>query len=198
MIYTILVDIFGILIFLFLYWRRLKEDYISNIIFISAFYSLIGLSVFYALSKYFLSQWWFWSSFIGLNLGFFISVRRFRLRFYESFETLLASITPWFGLLFFADSIKSSDWFSFGYFLLIVATLFTYRYLSKAYKGFSWYRSGRVGFAGLTTYGIFFLVRGVIAIFFPFMLSFVRGYEAIISGLVAFLFFLMIYNLSRN
>ena len=71
-------------------------------------------------------------------------------------------------------------------------------YLDSRYKRFVWYKSGKAGFAGVMTLGVYFLARGAIAMAFPFMISFVGKYDAILSGSFALVCFLLIYILSRG
>ncbi|KKT33345.1 MAG: hypothetical protein UW21_C0012G0005 [Candidatus Woesebacteria bacterium GW2011_GWB1_44_11b] len=54
-----------------------------------------------------------------------------------------------------------------------------------------------MGFSGLLVAGLFFLIRAGVATAFPTVLSFVGGVEGTVSGIVAFAFFLGLYNLSR-
>ena len=106
-------------------------------------------------------------------------------------------ILPWLGLIFLKDSIKLSSLTSFLAFFAVACLLTLFAYLDASYKNFSWYRSGRVGFSGLTTLGVLFLLRAAFASFFPDVISFVK-YEAILSGVAAFVIFLAIFNLARS
>jgi len=69
-------------------------------------------------------------------------------------------------------------------------------FLETKYKKISWYRSGRVGFSGLTTAAIFFLLRAAISPFYPNLLTFSGSFEYLFSGLVAFILFFLVYNLA--
>ena len=198
MVFGILFNILGMIIFLFLFWKKLKEDYISAQIFSSAFFIIAGIVVFYLISKLYLPSWWFWFSLLGFLIGFVISTLKFGLRIYETLEASFISILPWISFLYLNDSIKNTSWISLLAFAFTLGIVFLYIFLNSKYKNFSWYKSGRVGFAGLTSMGIYFLIRGLIAIFFPFVVSFVVDYEPILSGSLAFSFFLLVFNLSRK
>jgi len=198
MLIGILFNVLGIVIFLFLFWKKLKEDYISAQIFSSAFLIIVGIFGFYLISKFYMVTWWFWFGFIGFIVGLVIAILKFGLRPYETFEAALISILPWISLLYLNDSIKSASWISLIGFAITGGIIFLYIFLNSKYKNFTWYKSGRVGFAGLTSLGIYFLIRGLIAIFFPFVVSFVVDYEPILSGSLAFSFFLLVFNLSRK
>jgi hypothetical protein len=197
MILEVLFNVGGVFVFIFLFWRKLKEDYISAQIFSSAIIILLGISIAFLISKLYFPQAWFWMAFFGFIAGFLLSAKRSGLRIYEAFETALISVLPWLSFLFLIDSINNTSWYSLVGFLITLGAIFLYIFLNSKYKYFSWYKSGRIGFAGLTSIGVYFLTRGVIAFFFPFVLSFVGNYEPILSGVTAFAFFLMVFNLSR-
>ena len=194
----ILFNVLGIIIFLFLFWKKLKEDYISTQIFSSAFIIIAGTLVFYLISRFYIPAWWFWFGFFGFLVGLVIAILRFGLRPYETFEAVIISVLPWVSLLYLNDSIKNASLTSLIGFAITLGIVFLYIFLNSRYKNFTWYKSGRVGFAGLTSIGIYFLIRGLIAIFFPFVVSFVVDYEPILSGSFAFSFFLLVFNLSRK
>ena len=101
-------------------------------------------------------------------------------------------------LIFLQDVIINRSWFSLSVFIFIIITITLYLFLSKQYKRFRWYKSGKVGFAGLTTLGFIFLVRGLTALWVPFMLSFVGVMDAFISVIISVVAFGMVYNLSRS
>lgn len=196
-----LADIFtglvGITLFLFLFWRRLKEDYPTPEIFTSAFYVLFGVLLGYLISRFYFPGLWFWLEGVGIALGLTLGVVRYKFRFFEVLENLVLGILPWLGLIFLKDSIKLSSLTSFLAFFAVACLLTLFAYLDASYKNFSWYKSGRVGFSGLTTLGVLFLLRAAFASFFPNVLSFVK-YEAILSGITAFVIFLAIFNLARS
>ena len=168
MLITATVNVLGIILFLYVFWKKLKDDYISEQIFPTTFFILMGIGVSQILSYYLLSAWWFWLAIVGISLGFSLGVYRYKLRFYESIEALVISFLPWLSLIFLQ------------------------------YKRFRWYKSGKVGFAGLTTLGFIFLVRGLTALWVPFMLSFVGVMDAFISVIISVVAFGMVYNLSRS
>lgn len=198
MINSILINLLGILIFFFLYWRRLKEDYISPVIFTSLSIILVLGMMAYFLANKFLPNWWFWTTITAFFVGLVVSVKYLKLHFYETLEVTIVSLFPWLFIVFLFDAVKNRSWISFSAAIIIPIFLFIYNQLNLRYKDFGWYRSGRIGFAGLTTLGIFFLIRGTIAIFLPFVLSFAGKMEPIASGSAAFLLFLGVFDLSRK
>ena len=197
MLANIVTSVLGVLLFLFIFWKRLKEDYISEIIFKSAFYILVGLAIAYSLSFYFLPAWFLWVSFAGSLLGLLFGIFTLRVRFYETLEALIISFLPWLSLLFLGDSVSNSSLSSFLAFVITLIMIFVSYWFSDHYKDFTWYKSGKIGFAGLATLALILVIRSVIAIFGIHVLSFVRQ-DAIVSGALAFISFLMIFNLGRN
>ena len=198
MLTNILVSLSGIIIFLLVFWKRLKEDYASNQIFTTSFYVLSGVALGYFISRRFLPNAWFWLVLGGIMLGLTLAVLRFKLKPFEAVEALTVGLLPWLGLLYLKDSIDHSSLSSFLAFFAVTCLLTLFSYLDNHYKNFSWYKSGRIGFAGLTTLGLFFLIRGMFASFFPFVISFLGRHEAIISGVSAFVLFLLTFNLARK
>jgi hypothetical protein len=198
MVSLVLSSLFGILIFLFLFWRRLKEDYSSEKIFSSAFYILIGLVLGNIISFFIDSSFWFWFVLFGIFIGFLISIWSLKFKIIETIEAVGVAFLPWLSLIFLNDAFSNSNTPSLFASVFIIGLIVLFFVLDKRYKSFSWYKSGKVGFSGLFVLGIFFLARTAIAPIFSFMLSFAEKYEAFLSGLIAFLCFLLIFNLSRE
>lgn len=198
MFFNLFATAFGILIFIFIFWKKLKEDYSAEIIFTSALATILGIITFYFLAKKFMPPYWFWSGIFGALMGLGLSSYKFHLRFYEVFEAMVISVLPLTAFVFLTDSVASASIFSFIYFVIIVALIGLYYILDKRYKSFTWYRSGRIGFSGLGVTATFFLLRALFALFFPDVLSFVNKFEPIVSGIVTFVFFLLLFNLSRK
>jgi hypothetical protein len=193
----IIANLIGVLVFLFIFWKKLKEDYSSREIFTTGFYILIGGFVGSFLSWKFFPNLWFWLVFIGLLAGFILGVLRFRLRTFETLEAVIIATLPWLSFVFIEDAMAKNRASSFFAFLVVVLLIALYFLLDAHYKRFAWYKSGRVGFSGLTTLGLFFLIRAVVALIFSDVISFVGKIEATISGIVAFIFFFLVFNLSR-
>jgi len=197
MLGAIAITILAILIFLFLFWKRLKEDYAAGVIFESATYILVGIGIGWMISARFFPVWFFWTSFFGGTIGFSLAILKFKVKFYETLEAFVIAALPWLGLIFLMDSVVKASLSSFLAFLAILLMVFVTYYFDTHYKRFTWYRSGRIGFAGLAAASLIFLVRFAIAIVKVPMLSFVGRSEEIISGALAFISFLLLFNLGR-
>lgn len=198
MIITILISIISVVLFLFSFWSRLREDYTQNQIFTTGFYTLLGIACGSILADNFAPPWWFWASFTGSILGLLLGLIRFRLRIFETLEAAVLAELLLFLVVFLTHLIENFSlitlWGTFG----VIVFLGFYLFLDAHYKKFSWYKSGRVGFTGLTILGLFFLTRTVVAMFAIDMLSFVGDQEVIVSGILSFLSFMAVYNLSRQ
>ena len=198
MLAKIAFNTLGVLIFLFVFWKRLKEDYPTSQIFTTGLYMIVGISLAVIISTKFFGPWGFWLSFTGAGLGLTLGVSKFKLRFFETFEAGVAASFFWLGLVFLSDSIEKSNTASFIGFIVIILLIVLFYFLDAHYKKFTWYKSGRVGFTGLTTLGLLLLLRAAVAPIVPDMLSFSGKYEAIISGILAFVSFLLVFNLART
>lgn len=198
MITSILVNLLGAFCFLFFFWRRLKEDYPANEIFSTAFLMVAGIGAGAWISRIYFPGWFFWTGLAGAALGFTVGHFKFRFRFHESLEAASVSFLPWLCLLFLRDSTQSASVVSLLGFLVTLFLLGAFYILDIHYKKFTWYRSGRVGFAGIAVGGFFFLIRAAVAAFYPYVLTFAGRIDALISAAVAFAFFLIIYNLSKS
>ncbi len=198
MIVNWLVSLVGILLFLFLFWKRLKEDYSSNIVFSFSSFVLLGVLLGYLTSRYFFPHWFFWLEAFGAFLGFAIGIIKYNTRFFETYEALFISFLPWFTLFYLAELIKKPS-LAVGVIVLInFGLILLFDFVSTRYKNFLWYKSGKIGLAGLLTSGVFFLLRAAIALVFPSVVSFSGRSEVVLSGVCAFTIFLLIYNLSKD
>lgn len=195
---SLVTGLLGILVFMFIFWKRLREDYSSEIIFKAAFGIIFGEAVGFLFSLKFAPIAFFWLVILGGLIGLGFAIFKLRLKFYESFEALIIASLPWLAFVFLLDSVTHSSLSSFLAFIAILVFVFISYYLDAHYKDFTWYRSGKIGFAGVVTLGIFFILRSVLAIFDINMLSFVSSRaEAIISGAAAFICFVLLFNLAR-
>lgn len=198
MLVNLVISIICALFFLFIFWRRLREDYSSNVLFSTGFFVIFGIILGVLISLRFSPLWWFWLGGVGAVIGFFVGYLKFKFRTFEVLETLFISILPCLILIFLYDAILKSNLISLLFSVLILAIIALFYWLDVNYKNFLWYKSGRVGFSGLMSMGIFFLMRATIATFLGNMLSFVGTIEVIISGISAFITFLLLFNLSRQ
>jgi len=198
MLVNFLLGFLGVILFLFVFWKRLKEDYSSDIIFQVAISILVGVALGQVISKLFFPDWFFWVSFLGSLIGMLLMIAKFKLRFHETFEALILAGMPFISLMFFNDSIANSSLNSFLAFVVSLVLIFLAYWFDLNYKNFTWYRSGKIGFTGLFTAAIFFSVRTVIAIIGITVVSFVVKFEAFASAVATLVSIGLLVNLGRK
>ena len=143
MVIEIIFTFLSTFLFLFLFWRKLKDDYAQNQIFTTGFYSLFGVALLSVIADNFIPNWWFWLSFLGAFVGVVIGIFRYRMRFFETLEAwVIASLSLIF-LVYLYSYIYSFDT-QIGLGLIVTVFLFVlFSYLDVHYKKFTWYKSGR-------------------------------------------------------
>lgn len=198
MLVKLVLDILGVFLFLFIFWKRQKEDYSSDIVFQTVTAVLIGMGVGFLASKLFIPGWFFWTSFAGSLLGMGAMIKKYKLRFYETYESLVLAFMPIVSIMFFKDSISNSSLNSFISFVASLILIFFAYYVDMNYKGYSWYKSGKIGFTGLFVSLLFFLTRSVVAIAGLNMISFTGKIEIVISGILTIGFVFLLINLGRK
>ncbi|MBN1168835.1 hypothetical protein JXA63_02995 [Candidatus Woesebacteria bacterium] len=198
MLLTILINLISVFIFLYILWNKLKDDYSASMIFSAGFSVAISVVIANLVALWYLPEYWFWFSIIGVIVGMVYAIHKLKLSFYEFADSLVISLHPWLGLIFLDKFASSLNYISLLLVLQIVITGILYIIFDKSYKSFSWYRSGRIGFSGFAVLGIYFLIRTVIALTFSDMISFVGIKDAIISSSISFFMFLILFNLSRS
>lgn len=198
MILSIIFGLFTSVIFLFVFWRRLKEDYIQDQIFSTGFYILFGIILGIIVAVNFKPSWWFWSSLAGALLGLSLGVEKYKLRMFEALEASINGALILYASYFLFDFVRSLNILALYGHLGMLVLIGLYEFLNIHYKNFSWYASGRVGFSGLTVIGLFFILRAIVATFIPDTPSLIGNSDVILSGIFAFISFISVYNLSRN
>lgn len=194
----VIANIFGILIFLFLFWRTLKDDYHFEKIFNLGFLTIFSVLLSLLLNNFFPLNYWFWIVLISASITMFISAKRTRMKLFEIIEAFSISALPWLSFYFLEDSIKKSSLSSFLAFWTTLICIFIYFLIKSYYRSFTWYKSGRVGISGILTLLIFFLFRVVTSLFFPQVISFAGKIEPYLSGSTSLLLIFLMYNLSIN
>ena len=194
----IIANFIGILIFLYMLWRVLKDDYHFEKIFNLGF---IILSVFLLNSfilKYLLSEYWFWINLFSLVLASLFIIKRQKMKFFEILNAMVIGLLPWLSMIYINDAINNSSLSSFVIFWVVLICVFLYFFSSANYRRFSWYKSGRIGFSGIVAALIFFLFRFVSAFLNSSIISYVGVLEVYFSGSTTLLLIIMLYNLSTH
>jgi len=188
----------GVLLYLFFFWKRLKDDYIRNQIFTTAFYGLAFLGIGYFMSLYTLWNLRFWLSLGGAVLGFALGIFRYRLKILEVFEGAVLGLLAIFALVMVGELIITKDIIYLFSFAVLLLLIILFHLLDKYYKGFAWYKSGRIGFSGLTVAGVFFLIYTVVAMTLSSVISFVGNKDFIVSFALSALCFSVVAKLSKQ
>jgi len=195
--------------YLFFYWSRLREAYEQEKIFTSGIVMYMSCLVGgvlvgkYAPSFFRKSEifdplgLWFWGGVVFYFLSLFWVVFYEKLRFFEVFEASSVGLLYLYLFVFAVGFVLLGDARVLVGSLAVVLLIGVFYVLDMKYKGFSWYKSGRVGFSGLTTLGMMFLFRAIVAVINIPMISFVGKMDAVMSGALAFLLFFSVFNLSE-
>ena len=190
--YLLIAFVFAF-VFLFVFWKNLKDDYIPSQIFSTSLIVLIFIGVGYFLSTIFKS-YAFWIIFLSLIVGYIIGSIKCGIKFYEGFDSFIISSL----FAFMATSPILYKYWQLNLILIysaIVLSAVVFYVIKKNYKSFVWYKSGRRGFPGLFTLGIFFLIRSIVAIIKPESIFLLTEYDIFISGLISLISFLNIFVL---
>jgi len=200
---TLALLFLGFFTYLFVFWRRLKDDYASPLIFVSSFFQLVLIILIYFAANRFLAPklypseliapqgLWFWAVIASLFVSQIVIARLTEMKYYEVFEaSALSSL-----YLLIAFFLGKTLFLGAGLSLGLVAL---YYFLDHNYKRFAWYRSGKVGFSALTTLAIFFLVRALVAFIAPEALLLFGKIDTIISSLAAMITFASLYQLAES
>ncbi len=170
--------------YLFIFWKKLKEDFYSEVIFRIGFNILIGLAIGILFALKFAKPYFLWAGFTGGMLGLAFTLIKFKFKFYEVLEAFIIAILPWLGFVYLFDSVRHSSFSSFLGFLAILILILVSYFIGAHYKNFNWYKSGKMGFTGLAILIIMFFARSVLALLSVSMLSLVNSrVEILISGL---------------
>ncbi len=205
------LNILGSFFYLFIVWRQLKDDYehekILRIGFLSLFLGYSFALIFYYFIASVFSESavfnpqgiWFWGAVLGAFLASIIAaLKPMKIRLLD----LIEAQAPALFLLAGAASLGMGISYHKDMWPLAVVLFFLgfilYFILQANYKKFSWYSSGRAGFASLMSLGVYFLLRSAIALFMPNMLFLAGRIDAAGSLAIAFLCFYSIYNLAGN
>ncbi|MDO8452207.1 MAG: hypothetical protein Q7S79_00485 [bacterium] len=194
--------------FSFVLWKKLKEDYTTDLIFSFTILILVFSTIGTVVGQYFLKGYSFWLvvSLETLVVAWFIKSNYFRL--YELLDALVLSLLA----LFLGSNITElllqvirdqgfgiPDIYFTAQIFVSLITIILYKTYLKRYRSFSWYPSGKIGFIGLSLAASYFLLRGLVAIgtisVVPFF-ELARILDTVLSFLLFFVFSAWIYTRS--
>lgn len=190
-----ILRIIGIILFVYLTWRNLKDSYEENKI---VSYSWIALLVFfiggritYGLVNFGVwnDSWLSWFSvwtkpgmdyiggFLSLMLTNLIFSRVNNWKLIPFNEDTLFSTLLFLFFLMMDEFLRSRFDVIVGvYSLSLLLMIFLFNFFKKKYRSLVWYRSGKKGFAFLSTVSLFFLILGFLGILFKVNLAYSIGY----------------------
>ncbi|MCX7928307.1 MAG: hypothetical protein N2558_01310 [Patescibacteria group bacterium] len=184
------------LVGIFFLWRRLREDLSENLIF-SLGLSIFGLTSLFLIPSYFYKDAIFWFVLLGLGVSVYIQSKKKKVKFFEIVDVLTISCL-W---CFFARAAIllgfKRDFAELINFCSVVSLIFLYHFVFRSYKQFVWYKSGRIGIAGVITLFAFFLGRFLVGVFLPDVLSLNSRLEMSFSLLFLFLVLFGFYKLNK-
>lgn len=190
----------GAYLFLFLFWRSLKDEMEERSIFAHGFIILVAscfTSIIFSQISHVLpptriftpNGMWLWGGFVG-----FLAASTFTWYFspfpaHYLLEVLIPAALLW---LVFVGSVYQTSLA-----VLSVVCLALFLVLKKNYKKIHRYRSGKVGFAALLTLAFFFMVKAAFAIAAPTMIFSIGQVEVLLSAVVIFLSLFSLYHLAQ-
>lgn len=158
----------------FVLWKKLKEDYQEDLIF---YLTIILVGTLLLVSKIFgayLPDFSFFGIVVSLIFVTLYSLKKLGFKFFESIDALSMG-GLWFLFFLGADWLLKIRVFAPAAvlnILVISLSLASCKFFSGRYRRFSWYPSGKVGFPGLASLAIFFLLHGAVAFYSWPVLSF--------------------------
>lgn len=189
LIFTV-THFFAVFIFAFVIWKKLREDYPNELIFSFTLALLASGSSGWWIFQKFATPFAFWGVFVlPVILGLYF-VKKFDMR---PFEVIDAVSVSWFWFAFFATAgaqlatLQIPPPLALPGAVIPLVSLIVYGFFTKNYRSFSWYPSGKVGFAGLASLALYFLLFSVFSLYKVVALSLSREIFNGIIGLVLFL-----------
>lgn len=195
--FSTLTFLLGMFLFSFVLWRNLREDYSDEQIFYLTlgFFFGGGLGGLVA-GKFLPPDFWFWGFIAGfLALGVYV-VLKLKIKFFDAVDSVVIS-TLWFLMLFYLSRLLRGSFpggflldtsfvlASIEFFISGISIVLFYIFI-VSYRSFSWYISGKIGFAGLASLACFFLTRSLIAVYKGWVISFSSWWVDFFLSLVCF------------
>lgn len=176
-----IIRVLGIVVFLYLLWRNLRESYDDQRIIEFSWLALVGFLVFGRLG-YGLINWGIWnkdlidwlaiwnkpgmsymSGYLGIMLVAWLYIKKQQWKFLNFLEDLIKPLLIMVILMMTDEWIRAKfSWQILIYMIMMVLIYLLGDWLAKRYRSFVWYKSGKKGFVLLSTNFLFFLVLAVV------------------------------------
>ena len=180
-----ILRILGIIAFLYILWRNLRENYDDQKLITFSWLALLGFLIFSRLF-YGLINWGVWNNdlidwisiadkpgtsyiggYLGLILVTWLFTRQEQWKFLSFMEDLYRPFLVMVVFFMLDEFLRSKFSLMSGLLLLLLILLFPlFSFIAKRYRSFVWYKSGKKGFALLSLNFLFFLAAIPILIFF--------------------------------
>lgn len=180
-----IIRILGLVLFLYLSWRNLKDSYPDQKVITFSWFSLLLFLVFGRLI-YGLIHWGIWNndlsdwisifnkpgnSYIGGYLGLVLSVwlfgRKQQWKFMSFMEDTLRPFIVMSGFFMLDEFFRSKFALEPLVYFGLLALIFVFSgWIAKRYRSFVWYKSGKKGFVLLASNFLFFLTLVPVLILF--------------------------------
>ncbi|MFA7675893.1 MAG: hypothetical protein WCY28_00565 [Candidatus Shapirobacteria bacterium] len=180
-----ILRIVGIILFAYLTWRNLRDNYEEDKIVTYSWISLLGFfiggRISYGLVNFGIwnDSWLSWFSvwnkpgmdyvggFLSLILVNFIFSKLNNWKFIPFCEDILINVLLLIVFLMGDEFLRTKfDLKVGGYLLLLILLMFFVNLAKKKYRSLVWYKSGKKGFAFFATGFISFLILGILGIVF--------------------------------
>jgi len=194
--------VLGVIAFLYLLWRNLRENYDDQKIISFSWLALLGFLVFGRLA-YGLINWGVWNddlidwvlvgtkpgmSYIGGYLGLLLVswwfIKKEQWKFFNFVEDWIRPFLVMVGIFMVDEVLRSKfSWEPILFLVLIILVFPLFIFVTKRYRSFVWYRSGKKGFALLLLNFLFFL--GLIPVLILFKDNLVNIILSVIISLIS-------------
>ena len=169
--------VLGIVAFLYLLWRNLRESYDDQKIISYSWLGLLGFLICGRLG-YGLINWGIWnndltdwisvwnkpgmsymSGYLGLILVTWLFAKRQQWKFLNFMEDLVKPFLILVGLMMVDEWVRSKfSWQILIYILMVILVYMLSNWFAGRYRSFVWYKSGKKGFVLLATNFLFFSI----------------------------------------
>ena len=190
-----ILRIIGIILFVYLSWRNLRDNYEENNLVTYSWIALLvvftGGRISYGLINFGIwnDSWLSWFSvwdkpgmdyvggFLILLLFNFIFSKLNNWKFIPFCEDILINILLFLAFLIGDEFLRTKFDLKVGlYLLILILLMFFVNFAKKKYRSLVWYKSGKKGFAFLMTGFLAFLIFGILAVIFKISLIYIILY----------------------
>lgn len=173
----------GLVLFMYLLWRDLRDDYGDDKVINYAWIALLGF-LFGGRITYGLVNWGVWNdswldwlsvwnkpginylgSYLGLTLVTWMVANKNQWKFLSLLDDIVKPTLIFSSLLMFDEWIRSGFYIRPMLFLtLLTVDIFLVNWLKKRYRSFAWYKSGKKGFVLLFNNLLLFLAVVIVLV----------------------------------